>query len=128
MTWWPAGRRRRRERGSGTVLVLGVVGLLVGLVVGALSVVSAVVESHRAQSAADLSALAAAALLVRGDPPDAACAVAVRVAGRNGGSVAACRTGSDLSVEVVVEVPANLPKVGSATARSRAGPGPEPPG
>ena len=126
-----AGRgewRRPGDRGSGTVLVVGVVGALLALVVTALGVVSAVLASHRAQSAADLGALAAAGVLVRGDPPGAASALASSVAGRNGGSVASCRTGADLSVEVVVEVSAALPRVGTATARSRAGPEPEPHG
>ena len=53
--------------------VLGVVGVLLAMTVGALTVVSAVVASHRAQSAADLAALAAAAALVAGEGSGAAC-------------------------------------------------------
>ncbi|MEP6630778.1 MAG: Rv3654c family TadE-like protein [Lapillicoccus sp.] len=113
----------RRDRGSGTLLVVGAVGVVLALVVGALGVVSAVVASHRAQSAADLAALAAAGALVRGEAPGAACAVAGRIAARGGGSIASCRTGDDLTVEVLVRVVATVPQVGAATARSRAGPG-----
>jgi secretion/DNA translocation related TadE-like protein len=121
-------RARRRERGSGTVLVVGAIGLVLSLVVGALGVVSAVLASHRAQAAADLGALAAAGVLVRGEAPAAACALAASVAGRGGGSVASCRVGNDLRVEVVATVQATLPQLGAATARSRAGPAPEPRG
>ncbi len=112
----------RRDRGSGTLLVVGAVGVVLALVVGALGVVAAVVASHRAQSAADLAALAAAGALVRGEPPAAACALAGRIAGRGGAGVVSCRTGDDLSVEVLVRVVAAVPQVGAAVARSRAGP------
>lgn len=119
----PGDRRPTRDTGSGTVLVVGAVGLILGLVMGALTVVSAVLASHRAQAAADLGALAAAGVLVRGEPPGAACTVASNVTGRNGGQVTACRAGADLSVEVVVQVQASLARLGPATVRSRAGPG-----
>lgn len=111
-----------RDRGSGTVAVLGVVGVLLAMTVGALTVVSAVVASHRAQSAADLAALAAGAALVAGEGSGAACGRGVAVAARNGGSVTSCRAGPDLSVELVVDVPATMPRLGAATARARAGP------
>ena len=114
--------RDDRDRGSGTVLVVAAVGMVLALVVGALAVVSAVVASHRAQSAADLAALAAAAALGRGETPGAACGVAGRLAGRDGAGLVSCRTGPDLRVELVVTVDATLATVGAATARSRAGP------
>lgn len=111
-----------RDQGSGTVVVLGAAGVVLAVTVGALMVVSAVLASHRAQSAADLAVLGAAAVLARGEPAAAACARAAAVADRNGANVAACRPGSDLSVELVVAVPASIPGVGTATARARAGP------
>jgi secretion/DNA translocation related TadE-like protein len=114
--------RDERERGSGTVLVVAAMGVVLALVVGALAAVSAVVASHRAQSAADLAALAAAAALARGEAPGAACGVAGRLAGRDGAGLVSCRAGPDLTVEVVVTVDATLATVGAATARSRAGP------
>jgi secretion/DNA translocation related TadE-like protein len=120
---WARGRSvPQRERGSGTVAVLGAVGVILAMTVGALFVVSAVVASHRAQSAADLAALAAAAALVRGEPSTAACATGAGVAARNGATVSGCRAGADLSVELVVELQASAARAGTATARSRAGP------
>jgi secretion/DNA translocation related TadE-like protein len=113
-----------REHGSATVAVVGVVGVLLATVVGALMVISAVVASHRAHSAADLAALGAAAVLVRGEPAVAACQTAGAVAARNGAGLATCQTDLDLSVEIEVLVPATMPHVGVAFARSRAGPSP----
>jgi secretion/DNA translocation related TadE-like protein len=114
---------RRRDGGSATVVVLAAVSVLLAMTTGALSVVSAVVAAHRAQSAADLAALATAAAFVAGEPSSAACGRGATVAARNGGRLAVCRAGTDLSVEVVVEVRAGMPRVGTATARARAGPG-----
>ena len=114
----------RRDRGSATVAVVGVIGVLLAMVVGALLVISASVASHRAQSAADLAALGAAAVLVRGEPAVAACATAGAVASLNGAGLDTCLTDRDLSVEVVVRVVATRPHVGVASARSRAGPSP----
>jgi secretion/DNA translocation related TadE-like protein len=99
------------------------------MTVGALTVVSAVLASHRAQSAADLAALAAGTALVAGEGSGAACGRGVAMAARNGGSVRSCRAGRDLSLELVVAVPAAMPRLGAATARARAGPatsGPQP--
>ncbi|HEY6743795.1 MAG TPA: Rv3654c family TadE-like protein [Lapillicoccus sp.] len=115
-------RRRVRDRGSGTVAAVGVAGVLLAMTVGALLVVSAVVAAHRAQAAADLGALAAAAAMARGESSSAACARGATVAARNGAVLASCRAATDLSVEVLVEVRATAPRVGSAAARSRAGP------
>ena len=102
--------------------VLGVVGVLLAMTVGALTVVSAVVASHRAQSAADLAALAVGAALVVGEGSGVACGRGVAVAARNGGSVTSCQAAPDLSVELVVDVPATMTRLGAATARARAGP------
>ena len=77
----------RREDGSASLLV--VVHLTVLLVVGvALGAVGALyVAERRAQSAADLAALAGAGALVDGRD---ACAAAAEVAGANGARVAVC--------------------------------------
>ena len=114
-------RRRVRDRGSGTVAVVGVAGVLLAMTVGALFLVSAVVAAHRAQAAADLGALAAAAAMSRGESSSAACERGATVAARNGAVVASCRPAPGLSVEVLVEVRATAPRVGTAAARSRAG-------
>ncbi len=113
---------RNRSRGSATVLVLGAVAVLLVTMVGGLHVVSAVVAAHRAQSAADLAALAAAAALVAGESSPTACGRGAAVAAGNGGHLTGCTAGPDFSVELVVQVDAAGPRVGTATARSRAGP------
>jgi secretion/DNA translocation related TadE-like protein len=113
-----------RDRGSATVAVVGVVGVLLAMAVGALMVISSVVASHQAHSAADLAALGAAAALVRGEPALTACAAAGSVASRNGAGLVSCSTEPDLSVEIEVRVVATMPHVGVAAARSRAGPSP----
>ena len=118
------GPARSRQCGSGTVLVVGVVGALLALTVGGLWVVSAVVASHRAQSAADLAALAAAAVLVRGESSALACERGRAIAALNGARLASCRVGPDLTVELVVDVPSTVSRVGTATSRARAGPAP----
>jgi secretion/DNA translocation related TadE-like protein len=113
-----------RDRGSATVAVVGVVGVLLAMTVGGLMVISAVVASHRAHSAADLAALGAAAALVRGEPALTACAFAGAVASRNGAGLVTCQSQPDLSVTIEVRVPATMSHVGLASARSRAGPSP----
>jgi secretion/DNA translocation related TadE-like protein len=109
-------------------MVLSGVSVLLAMTVGALLVGSAVVASHRAQSAADLAALAAATSLVGGEPATSACSAAAAVAIRNGARLATCRAEADLSVELSVEVSAAAQRIGAATARSRAGPASSPPG
>lgn len=120
------GRRQRgnrtRDRGSGVVLVVGAIGALLSSMLGALMVLSAVLASHRAQSAADLGALAAASSLVAGEGLAAACDDGARVVAANGAALVRCRDSGGLSVELVVEVPASVSRIGTATARARAGP------
>ena len=110
------------ERGSGSVWVAALAGVL-ALVGGATVLVgAAAVARHRAESAADLAALAAARSAVIGDP--VACAVAQRVADRNGARITGCRVRPGTVVEVTVSVPVRLGGIGTreATARARAGP------
>lgn len=105
-----------RDRGSGTVLVLslvGVVSLLMTVTFGLGAVISA---RHRAASAADLAALAAI------DSAEG-CPGADRIATANDARLAHCEFRADGSVvvTVMVEVPGLARDVrGSA----RAGPGP----
>ena len=110
-----------RERGSATVLALGLIGALASLGVAALVLGSAVIASQRARAAADLAALAGASQVLRGAPAGQACHAAARVARTNGGHVTSC-TVDGSSLRVVVGVPADAPGLGSATARARAGP------
>lgn len=134
----PAWRRLPRgDRGSGTVLVLGVVAVVV-LVTGMLGVLAASFLAHaRAQAAADLAALAGAERLQRQSVfPDAAepasapagdpCLLAAAVAERNGGRSTGCETGAPGTAEsgtVTVQVAVDGP-AGVARARARAGPSP----
>jgi len=105
------------------VVMLGVVGAVLVLTVSGLLLASAVLASHRARTAADLSALAAAGSLMLGDPPAVACAAASRVALANHAQVQDCAV-SAAEVRLSVAVRATATGVGVAVARSRAGPGP----
>ena len=73
---------RRNDRGSATVWVLALCGVLMSLGAAAVLVGGAVAGRHRAEAAADLAALAAAGRAVSGaaDP----CAAAASVASANG--------------------------------------------
>lgn len=104
------------DRGAGTVLVLALVGVVVVLVLGTAALVGAVVTRGAAQSAADLSALAAAAALQRGasDP----CARAGAVAERNGVRLDACRCAADSSCTVTTSAETRTGAAARATARA----------
>jgi secretion/DNA translocation related TadE-like protein len=95
---------------------------LILAVVGAAMVVgSAVIARHRAQSAADLAALAAAGTLAAGR--STACQWAVSVADQTNARVTGCRVES-LDVVVTVDVDAALGRWGLGTARAEARAGP----
>lgn len=113
---------RRDQRGSATLLVLAMAGVLV-LLGAALAVVTAMVAAHRtAQSAADLAALAGARGLAQGRD---ACDVASRVAGANRAELTGCVvSGREVRVEVEVAGPRWLGQSADLGARSRAGPAP----
>ncbi len=115
-------RRLRDQRGSATVVMLGVIALVLMLTITGLMLASAVLASHRARAAADLGALAAAGVLMRGGPVIAACESAAQVAARNHGRLLVCLA-SGTEVRLRVAVVAGVTGVGVASARSRAGPG-----
>lgn len=97
----------------GIVLMLLVTGL--GLHLGA-----AALARQRAETGADLAALAGASKVLSG--PDVVCAAVVRVAVANGADVQSC---SVVGTDVLVTVSARAgsgPFAGSANARARAGP------
>lgn len=111
-------------RGSVTVVMLGVVVSVLTLMLSGLFLASAVLASHRARSAADLAALAGAAVLMKGEPSMAACASAALVSAINHGRMEECiASGNEVRLRVVVL--ASAPGIGVASARSRAGPGPQ---
>lgn len=111
---------RARERGSATVLAVGVIAVVILVLGGALAVARAVRASAHAAAAADMAALAGARVLQDSAEP-LACAEASRIAARNGGVLLSCAThGRALSVQVSVE--SGVPGAPAATARARAGP------
>ncbi|MEP7034680.1 MAG: Rv3654c family TadE-like protein [Actinomycetota bacterium] len=117
------GLARRLEGGSATVVMLGVIASVMMLTISGLLLASAVMASHRARMAADLGALAAAALLMQGASAKAACDAAAHVAVMNHGRLEQClASGAEVRLSVVAV--ATLRGVGVASARSRAGPGP----
>jgi secretion/DNA translocation related TadE-like protein len=95
--------------------------VLLAITLGAACLGSAVIARHRAQAAADLAALGAAARLA--DGTDAACAQASAVARAMRTAVTDCVV-EDLDVVVAVEatVPLEGLRVGPARAIARAGP------
>lgn len=117
-----APARLEVERGSAGLWAVAFAMVVVTVTVGVLVWSGALVARQRAQSAADLAALAAARHAGRGAD---ACAAAERVVRASGGNLIRCAEGvaADVLVEVEVDVPAasglGMPP---ARARARAGP------
>ena len=122
---WNLGQATRssRERGSVTVVMVGVIASLLIVTISGLLLASAVLASHRARAAADLAGLAAADVLMRGGPAGAACESAAQVAAMNHGRMEEC-SAAGTEVQLSVSVAAGVKGVGDASARSRAGPAP----
>jgi secretion/DNA translocation related TadE-like protein len=115
----------RDERGSGTLLVVGVMAV-VGVVAMMATVAAAyLVAGHRAHGAADLAALSGAAAYAEGRPP---CPAAARLARANDARLLRCdQVGDDVdyvvSVTVEVEVGLRVPGLPRALdGRAHAGP------
>lgn len=119
-------RRDDPERGSGTVLTLAVVAVVL-LCAGALAALGAAQQARSvARTGADLGALAAATALRWGQD---ACATAQRTVERNGGDLVGCDVegGGVVTVTVQREVAwtsAAWPGAGVAEVVARAGPRP----
>ncbi|WP_084516533.1 Rv3654c family TadE-like protein [Microtetraspora niveoalba] len=116
-------KRDQGERGAATIWMVTLMAVvwLVALVVLQMGAVR--VARHRAQSAADLSALAAAARALSG--PEGACERARAVAIANGARIDSCDLlDGVVSVYASVVVPRVLPLVDipPVTALARAGP------
>ena len=108
------------DSGSASVLVLSlaVVLVLVGAVL--IAVGGAVVARHRAQSAADLGALAAAQRAL--DGTDGACTAARGVVEAVGARLDACALqGTDAVVVAVIDLRGRLAPLGPARGSARAG-------
>ncbi|WP_122261161.1 Rv3654c family TadE-like protein [Ornithinimicrobium cerasi] len=116
------------ERGSGTVLAVGLVAVVSTLLLAGLLVAAVAVAGQQARTAADLAALAAAGQVVHGGDEPTTCAVARQVAERNGGGLTGCSVVGPAKAEPgplgTVEVVVTRPVAGTAwevTARARAG-------
>ena len=93
-----------------------------GLLTGAAAVGAAVIGRHRAQSAADLAALAAAGALAAG--PGQSCSRAAAVAEAMDSRVGHCSVQRlDVVIDVEVTVRFGRWHLGEAHGRARAGPG-----
>jgi secretion/DNA translocation related TadE-like protein len=115
-------RRPNAERGSATVWVVALAGVLALVGAAVVLVGAAAVTRHRAAAAADLAALAGAQRAVLGDPDP--CDAARRIAEANGAELAACEAGQGGVVAVSTVVPLRLGRLGvhEAHGRARAGP------
>ncbi|OZE99905.1 Rv3654c family TadE-like protein [Rhodococcoides fascians] len=114
-------RFESQDKGSVTVTAAFALTALLVVVIAVVHVGSAVGARHRAQSAADLAALAAAGALDRGVVD--ACATGRDVVERVGGSVSTCTVeGWDVVVEVTVSVTLGRLGIRDAVASARAGP------
>ncbi|MFI7533795.1 Rv3654c family TadE-like protein [Streptosporangium sp. NPDC049376] len=117
-----AGRRRGADRGGATIWMAGFMTLV--LMAMAVIMLAGTVRAarHRAMSAADLSALAAARLAFA--DPRRACAQAASLAEGNGVRLTRCSVNGHGVADVQVTVRLRLPTVGSqtVTAVARAGP------
>jgi secretion/DNA translocation related TadE-like protein len=113
---------RWNERGSATVWVLTLCGVLLSLAAAAVLVGGAVAGRHRAEAAADLAALAAAGRAVSGAAEP--CAAARSIAAANGAVLDSCTVhpGAVVELRVTVEVPLGPLGRRPASARARAGP------
>jgi len=108
------------DRGSAAVYVLAAAALVIAAGVAEAEVGAAVVARHRAATAADLGALAAASTALRGGP---ACAVAERVAKANAARLSGCAlVGVDAVVTTTVRPAGIAAAWGVAQVTARAGP------
>ena len=116
MRWWAD------ERGFATILGAFVIAIIAVTVIGMLYLGGAVVARHRAQSAADLAALAAAQehALAEKDP----CRTAQHLVDEQRVGARLTRCAIDDDVVLTVDVPVHLGPLGmwAATASARAGP------
>jgi secretion/DNA translocation related TadE-like protein len=116
----------RDDRGSATVWVLALSGVLVSLGAAAVLVGSAVATRHRAEAAADLAALAAAGDAVTG--AGGPCATALSIAVANGAALEACTVLPGNVVQIRVGVRVTMGPLGERWAHASARAGPVSPG
>lgn len=116
------------ERGSSTVLAVGLIAVLLTVTLAALAVLSAVRAAHVARSVSDLAALAGAIEYQQSPDAGAACAEATRIAARHDVQVITCRIGGggEVTVTTSAAIPLRLGGLGPdhAEGTARAGPAP----
>ena len=122
MSGAPGGRRPApTDAGAATVLAAAAVGVLVLLLGLGLQVGAATLARHRAETAADLGALAGAREAVRGR--DVACARAGAVVAGNGARLVGCSVEGWTVTVITATACGCMPSVsGGAAGRARAGP------
>jgi secretion/DNA translocation related TadE-like protein len=118
--------RAGEERGSATVWVLALSGVLLSFAAAAVLIGTAVAARHRAEAAADLAALAAAGSAVSGtaDP----CVAAASIASANGAVLESCTVDPGAVVEIRVGVRVAMASLGVRWAHAYARAGPVEPG
>lgn len=115
----------RDQRGSGTLLMAGVMGVVGVCCLTAMLLAGYLVAAHRARGAADLAVLSAAGAYQQGVDP---CAQARRTAAANGARIRHCDQVGDpidfvVSLAVVVDVRTRVPGLPrTVPARAHAGP------
>lgn len=115
-------RTRPADRGSASVWVLALSGVV--LLSGVASVLAglAIISRHEAGTAADLAALAAASQALSGS--GVACARAEEIARINGAELQSCDLEADGVVDVAVTVTVRFGSLGLGVARAEARAGP----
>jgi secretion/DNA translocation related TadE-like protein len=112
---------RSGDRGSVTICAAGAAAVVVAVMFWLLTFTAAVVVRHRVESAADLAALAAAAVAFAGE--ERACGEARWVSEQMGVELRSCRLSDWDALVEVVDMPSGvLGQFGGAAARARAGP------
>jgi len=115
------GPRSSPDRGSASIWILAAGLVLVSFAIVVVLTGSATIARHRAQTAADLGALAGAVDVAI--DPGGACPAAAAVVGDNGATMVGCRVdGLDIVVKASVDVAGAPPGIGPAIAVARAGP------
>jgi secretion/DNA translocation related TadE-like protein len=111
------------DNGVATVWAAAAVAVLTTVLAACLHLGAALLARHRAESAADLAALAAAREAARGET--AACRRAAPIAAAAEAVMVRCRlVGWSALVEVRVPVPIPLPGLDTASGQAMAGPDP----
>jgi secretion/DNA translocation related TadE-like protein len=109
------------DRGAATIWTAGAIAAFLVLTTLVVSLGAAAATRHRAASAADLAALAAAGAVPDGER--LACGKARWVTNRMSVALSGCRlVGADALVEVIAQPPSVLAGFSPAQARARAGP------